>query len=42
MAKSIKKRGLQHKPKSKKSILKDEIRMQNNHSILKKLSQVEK
>lgn len=42
MAKSVKKRGLQYKPKSKKSILKDETRMQNNHSILKKLSEVEK
>lgn len=42
MAKSVKKRGLHYKPKSKKSILKGEIRMQNNHSILKKLSKVEK
>lgn len=42
MAKSVKKRGLQNKPKSNKSIQKDEQRMQNNHTILKKLSQLEK
>lgn len=42
MAKSIKKRGLQYKPKSKKSIQKDEQRMQNNNTVLKKLSQIEK
>jgi len=42
MAKSLKKRGLQYKPKSRKSISKEEQRNESNNQILKKLSQVEK
>jgi hypothetical protein len=42
MAKSLKKRGLQNKPKSRKSISKEEQRIESNNQILKKLSQIEK
>ena len=42
MAKSLKKRGLQNKPKNRKSISKEEQRIESNNQILKKLSQIEK
>ena len=37
MARSVKKRGFQHKPKSRKSILNELKRTTNNFLVLKKL-----